>query len=265
MLYSFALDFADATGTMQAGTAVSELHVYDRVKGEWSLYSEMTSSVEVDSESGKEVAIVSLPYYTAETSGKYKVVIPEGAFEFIQSDGSIYLSSKIEAEYTVKSEVKPYNYTVTPAEGDVTSLDVITFSLDGVSAWIWSSQEVGVVAFDASGNELGKTALTCGYDENWSIVFSIDFATPITQIGECTVVVGSGLFDTNSDGIDDNESFEFNYNIVKEGSISDVAVEDNFNIYSVDGILVKRNAVKEDLNSLDPGIYIVNGKKIMVK
>lgn len=264
-LYSFELDFAEAAGTIKAGNAASEMYVYDYVKGEWVLYSGMSSEVVTDETSGKTTATVSLPYYPVETSGKYKVVISKGAFEFTHDDGTTYLSSKIEAEYTVKSDVKPYNYTVTPAEGDVYSIDEINFTFDGVSAYIWSPQEVGVVALDAEGNELGRTALTFGYDDKWNVVFNIDFATPITQLGECRVIVGSGLFDTNSDGIDDNESFEFNYNIVKDNSISSIEVEGNFNIYSVNGILVKRNAVKEDLNTLSPGIYIVNGKKIMVK
>jgi hypothetical protein len=36
-----------------------------------------------------------------------------------------------------------------------------------------------------------------------------------------------------------------------------------FNIYSIDGKIVKRNA--SSMFSLAPGAYIVNGKKVVVK
>ena len=37
------------------------------------------------------------------------------------------------------------------------------------------------------------------------------------------------------------------------------------NVYSINGILVKKNATKSELNTLKKGIYIVNGKKVIVK
>lgn len=50
------------------------------------------------------------------------------------------------------------------------------------------------------------------------------------------------------------------------------AIEDVFaetttvaDIFNLQGIIIKRNASKEDLHSLPAGIYIVNGKKIVVK
>ncbi|MCM1319683.1 MAG: choice-of-anchor J domain-containing protein [Muribaculaceae bacterium] len=46
--------------------------------------------------------------------------------------------------------------------------------------------------------------------------------------------------------------------------IADINVENApFNVYSIDGKILKRNA--KDLNNLQPGVYIVNNKKIFIK
>ena len=39
----------------------------------------------------------------------------------------------------------------------------------------------------------------------------------------------------------------------------------NLHIFTVDGILIKKNASQEDIDALRPGIYIIGGKKVIVK
>lgn len=53
----------------------------------------------------------------------------------------------------------------------------------------------------------------------------------------------------------------------KSAAIEDVFAETTAvaDIFNLQGIIIKRNASKEDLHSLPTGIYIVNGKKIVVK
>ena len=53
----------------------------------------------------------------------------------------------------------------------------------------------------------------------------------------------------------------------KSAAIEDVFAETTTvaDIFNLQGIIIKRNASKEDLHSLPAGIYIVNGKKIVVK
>lgn len=48
-------------------------------------------------------------------------------------------------------------------------------------------------------------------------------------------------------------------------AIDDVHVspQGSFDVYHINGMLVKKNAI--DLNGLDKGIYIINGKKYVVK
>ena len=40
---------------------------------------------------------------------------------------------------------------------------------------------------------------------------------------------------------------------------------DTVDVYNLQGILVKHNATKEDINSLPAGLYIAGGKKVMLK
>ena len=39
----------------------------------------------------------------------------------------------------------------------------------------------------------------------------------------------------------------------------------NLSIFTLNGLLIKKDATKEDLDTLEPGIYIINGRKIVVK
>ena len=41
--------------------------------------------------------------------------------------------------------------------------------------------------------------------------------------------------------------------------------EDAYNVYRLDGVQVLRNAEASALGTLAPGIYVVNGKKIVIK
>lgn len=64
-------------------------------------------------------------------------------------------------------------------------------------------------------------------------------------------------FKTNADTTTDIE------NITDNPQKSDVAINQD-DIYNLQGVLVKHNATKEDLKTLNPGFYILNGRKYIV-
>jgi hypothetical protein len=49
--------------------------------------------------------------------------------------------------------------------------------------------------------------------------------------------------------------------------VEDVATDENecHDVYTISGVLVKKNATKEDVNNLKPGLYVVGDKKIIVR
>ena len=52
---------------------------------------------------------------------------------------------------------------------------------------------------------------------------------------------------------------------IKSPVVSTDAISFAFDVYNLQGVLVKRNASQEDLQSLPKGIYIYDGKKILIK
>lgn len=63
----------------------------------------------------------------------------------------------------------------------------------------------------------------------------------------------------------DSDSFSIRKARNNTAGIELKTADASFNIYNLQGVLVKENAVNEDIRSLVPGFYLVNGKKILVR
>lgn len=68
--------------------------------------------------------------------------------------------------------------------------------------------------------------------------------------GYCTIIVSGG--GSGIDKVTDPSEFESNYG-------------NKFTVTSIDGIVITNCKSKKDLNSLSSGMYIVNGKKVIIK
>lgn len=64
-----------------------------------------------------------------------------------------------------------------------------------------------------------------------------------------------------------NPELSFSYTVSKNVGIDAVGIDkaSAFDVYNVNGVRVLRDADASDLNGLEKGIYIVNGRKIVVK
>ena len=78
--------------------------------------------------------------------------------------------------------------------------------------------------------------------------------------GDYIVWLPEGYFWVGND-----QSKDVKYVIEGVVSVETIGEDANFDIYSVNGMIIKRNGNKADLKALDPGIYVVNGKKVLVK
>jgi hypothetical protein len=62
-----------------------------------------------------------------------------------------------------------------------------------------------------------------------------------------------------------NKETTFDY-VVTYSSVEDILAEaTEFNVYSINGVCLLTNAKAEDLKQLEPGIYIINGRKVFIR
>lgn len=82
------------------------------------------------------------------------------------------------------------------------------------------------------------------------------------QNGDYVVWIPEGYFLFDGEECADIKIY---FDGVEFSGVADINLDaTDLNIYSVNGMLIKRNGSVSDLNSLDSGIYIVNGKKVLI-
>lgn len=94
--------------------------------------------------------------------------------------------------------------------------------------------------------------------------------------GQYCLRLGKDLFSgmyksmlTDQDSFVNCPAFDYYYTVSGNGTgvkdVEEIAGEDGLTIYTITGLLVAKNAPAEAFNALAPGLYIVNGKKLLKK
>lgn len=209
-------------------------------------------------------------------AGSYVLMIPE--LLVLDADGNYNADTTF--VYTVPEKVidtETYEYmSVNPAEGKVESLkDIeITFA-EGSYAFIdWLVEEQPYLLNTTTQEQIGVSL------ESVSLDFVTDLnkiravvAEEVTEEGAYTLVIPARLiFEGNdewgSSVVDYAPEIRINYTIDEdEGDGIDAILAEGgtVDVYTVSGVLVKKDAGAADLKSLKKGIYIINGKKMAVK
>ena len=229
----------------------------------------------VDEKEGKATTNIVITFGETFTEvGTYYITIPAGMFTM---NGTFNNEEKnLQFRINTPIEVTPLEIvSVTPATGEVGQIEkiIITFNQDVMLAYDENWQTISSVIFlkDENGNEYKLTEnynpslsysqleyICGGYDETWNMI-----AEPITVAGKYTLDVSQIVVDYGYD------SSTYMYNAtgycegiytwtVTETSIEGIEAEaENAEIYDITGRRVK--------NITNAGIYIVNGKKVLVK
>ena len=184
--------------------------------------------------------------------GNYHVRIPKGMFTV---DGQVW--EGVSLYYTIESvevaleQISAETFvemlmTVTPCESielnpGVTSKVTLAYLDDNIT-------EVGYYEVEVLSGNTAKFTLSTNRE-----LVNGDYVIWIPD--------GQFLFDGKP-----NADVKIYYEGVNIVGIEGVDMDaKNLNIYSVNGMLIKRNGSLRDLNELEPGIYVVNGQKVMVK
>ncbi len=178
--------------------------------------------------------------------------------------GEGYISAPVEGVFTyeiVKPSYEKFDPIVTPAEGQVKSLKEI----------ILDFSETGEAA-PASGKATLKFNNDAPVDlpdlvidlQNWSIVTQPLTAdgSELTEPGQYVVSFPTGYIVSGND--QDVPAFELKYEIVDTGIVN-VSVNKLYKVYNTVGTQVLNNGTAADVNALPAGIYIVNGKKVVIR
>lgn len=200
-------------------------------------------------------------------AGNYVVDVPSGFFVLGEQFESS-LNKHTLVYYEIKAASKDFKLEVNPAGGNVTEIPaIIEFTATELSALACNFDMVPTLK-DANGNTY---KVSFAYPEDWNKWNAIDVVLAdgaITADGTYTLTIPAGALYNDSDGNYSNlEDIVIVY-IIGNGSGIDSIVANaggKVDVYTVNGVNILRNADAAAVKALKKGLYIINGKKVMLK
>lgn len=165
-------------------------------------------------------------------------------------------------------------YLVPQYEGS-TSYYVTLLDGDAIKVYLASEPEkYAVTITESAGVENSiESVATDGQDyAAWAAGFTALKDTEITialaESAEVSVLVNGSAIDADEEGnYTITVTAETNIVLDKTNAIEDITINtvENNNVYNLQGILVVKNASTEQISDLPAGLYIINGKKVVLK
>lgn len=201
--------------------------------------------------------------------GKYAIIIPA---TYCLVDG-IAMTEDIRFDYTIEGAQPEYTIVLNPADGATVNgeqLYEITVTFDGAKAIeLNGDQTTTLYQLDENGKPIANIYQNMSVEGNVAKFTVMELHKPYLDAAgtfQFTIPVGMVTITDNNDVVGKNKE-----NIVATYYSNGVGVDTidvdakDLNIYTVNGMLIKRNGTYEDVKALEPGIYIINGKKFYVK
>ncbi len=229
-------------------------------------------------------------------AGTYKLVIPEGQYFDDDYDQSWFEYGKINPELTYTWVIKGVDtpsadgvvydlvpVTVNPADGakvEEISTIVVTFGETTFPVQDPVTYDMSRPAYLYKVTETGDELVESVYpDDNalsdWLFPTIYDFNfTKVTEAGTYKFVITKGSFGdgdyANGDQTEGHTNAELVYTYTIDGGSSaldtiGVGENETYTVYGLDGVLLLNGADKAALSNLNKGLYIVNGKKVVIR
>ena len=216
--------------------------------------------------------------------GTYEVVIPNHVIvngDYYESEGKEGLCNpEYRLYYTVASkgsddpvnpgEQEVFNYTSVDPESGSTISELSHISLifpEVVMTWSTTAYVYKADAVDA--DPVAEAVIA--WDMMDEYLINVDINTPVAEEGAYVVVIPARsicddafFMSEGKKGIC-NPEIRLDYTVGNGGSVASIAEMTNCDVFDIQGNIVLRKASSADLKTLAKGIYIIGGKKVVVR
>lgn len=220
--------------------------------------------------------------------GEYTLSVPAGFFvqkevveyngEFISQDrANGFKSAALTAEYIVSASAPTVfgGYSLEPSN-DQTVKDISTIVIsfpnipEEAASSLYQAAENTISISNGTDTYAGSAMKDWNY-EGEGMKFNIRFMNAdeepieaITADGNWTLTIQSGAFTYDGDS---NDLITAVYHVDHTVGVAEIegAEDGTVTVVSIDGKVLLRNAPADAVNGLENGLYIVNGKKVLVK
>ena len=203
--------------------------------------------------------------------GVYTLEVPAGAMrEYGWGIANPMQCPAMTLTYTIGNAEPQYTITVTPAPSDNVALESIsefTVTFEGVEKIDFSTEAwyAYVQLLDASGNPIQDFGAEC--EKISEVAYKATLMDTPTELGtyRLTIPENAIIVLDNAGVSGPNKEATFDYNVTYV-SVEDILADaTEFSVYSINGVCLLTNAKAEDLKQLEPGIYIINGRKVALR
>lgn len=259
---TFTLAF-DQPVTINTSEDAPAVYLMSRLSGQ---ISATVSAVEGE---GQENQILITLEREVADAGMYTLVVPEKVVLNAQGDWnvSVNLTYRVTGKKVETTNYQPTG--ITPAEGEVTSLKsfVLQFQKETFAVTNVDSQEE---AYLINKDTQEKVSATLDMGDEYNEI-KIELTEEVTAKGSYTLVVPAMKIQQASDSwgnnvLDNAPELRYDFTVVEGQSIDAVLAKgQRVDVYTVSGLLVKKAADREALKTLKKGLYVINGKGVLIK
>lgn len=218
--------------------------------------------------------------------GFYTLTFPEGAFMLRNEDGSTTMLTGETVTYELTAPVAEeldFSYTVSPNSGtDITDLinpdpkkNNFSLTLTFTNCKSVSYTDSGCGAKLQNGTTILANSFPSFSDDHKSLIFSFGNSSTNWKNGTWNFTIPANRLVLNPKP---NKEYEEGnvpeikgiYFVIDNGGQSAIAAiglepADSYTVVTLDGKVVLKDASSEALTTLAPAIYIINGKKVVIK
>ena len=207
--------------------------------------------------------------------GEYLLTI-RGLYLIGENDEQIFVTAPITATYTISY---PQEYVLTPAnneEVDVITNVVLEFPETNMILVAENSKTaLATLINNTTGNEwYCYTAERLTKYETEGIAYQFNFydeednyVPEISEDGVYTFAIPAGVlaYGENDDDAEPLPGITATYYVGNATSVATNMASDRFEVYTINGVKVISNGDINSLKSLNSGLYIINGKKVILR